>query len=150
MRRRMMRKSLAAAVVFLLPALISAGDDKRPFYDYPPIRIMINPEARVSVSMVEAFAPIAHPGTALELPVKIVNQGFVTGTLEAEVVGGPPPGVALEFHPEPLKGLPTEVRMLRITSKYPGTVDLTIAFRAHNEIPDLGGRDRIHFLIRCQ
>ena len=32
----------------------------------------------------------------------------------------------------------------------PGTVDLTVAFRTHNEIPDLGGRDRIHFLIVCR
>jgi hypothetical protein len=28
--------------------------------------------------------------------------------------------------------------------------DLTIAFKAHNEVPDLGGRDRVHFLMRCQ
>ena len=136
--------------LLLLPALSPGEGVRRPIPDYPPIRIMINPEARVSVSIVEGFAPTAHPGTPLELPVKIVNQGFVTATLEAELVGGPPAGVSLEFHPGPLKGLPTEVRLLRITSKSPGTVDLTIAFRAHNEIPDLGDRDRIHFLLRCQ
>ncbi len=145
----MMRTSLAAAVMLLLPALISAEEDRAAPDAEPPIRITINPEARVSVAMAQSFAPTAHRGTAVEIPVKIVNQGFVTAVLEAEIVGGPPPGVALEFQPEPLKGLPQELRKLRITAKYPGTVDLTIAFRTHNEIPDLGGRDRIHFLMRC-
>ena len=145
----MKRRCLWLAVL-LLPASSPAEEDKRPVPDYPPIRIMINPEARVSVSTVEGFAPTSHPGSALELPVKIVNQGFVTETLEAELVGGAPAGVSLEFNPVPLKGVPTEVRTLRITSKKPGTVDLTIAFRAKNEIPDLGDRDRIHFLLRCE
>jgi transposase len=27
--------------------------------------------------------------------------------------------------------------------------DLTIVFRAHNQIPNLSGRDRVHFLMRC-
>ena len=58
--------------------------------------------------------------------------------------------IARPYQTEPLKGLPAEERTLRITARDPGTVDLTIAFRARNEIPDLGGRDRIHFLVRCQ
>jgi len=146
----MMRRLVTAAVVFLLPVFILAEDDGRAPSREAPIRITINPEARVSVAMVESFAPTARPGAALELPVRIVNQGFVTASLEAELVGGAPAGVSLEFHPEPLKGLPEEGRTLRITARYPGTVDLTIAFRARNEIPDLGGRDRIHFLVRCR
>jgi hypothetical protein len=28
--------------------------------------------------------------------------------------------------------------------------DVTVAFRAKNDISDLGGRDRVHFLVRCQ
>jgi hypothetical protein len=146
----MRHRTICAALVLLLPSLSPAEDAARTAPAYPPIRIMINPEARVSVSTVEDFAPTVHPGTALELPVKIVNQGFVTAALEAELVGETPPGVALDLHPERLKGVPIEVRVLRITAKYPGTFDLTIAFRAHNEIPDLGGRDRIHFLLRCE
>jgi hypothetical protein len=150
MRPIMMRTSITAALAFLVPVLILAQDDGRAPSGEAPIRITINPEARVSVATVESFAPTARPGVALELPVRIVNQGFVTARLEAELVDGAPPGVSLEFHPEPLKGLPAEERILRITARYPGTVDLTIAFRARNEIPDLGGRDRIHFLVRCR
>ena len=40
-------------------------------------------------------------------------------------------------------------RTLHITLARPGPTDLTIAIRARNEIPDLGGRDRVHFLMRC-
>ena len=69
--------------------------------------------------------------------------------LEAELVDDVPPGVKLDFHPVPLKGVPEELRVLRITLTQAGPVDLTIAFRAHNVVPDLGGRDRVHFLMRC-
>ena len=56
----------------------------------------------------------------------------------------------LALNPDPLKGLPAEERILRIACNYPVTVDLTIAVRVRNEIPDLGGCDRIHFLVRCK
>jgi hypothetical protein len=123
------------------PGTISANE--------PPIRITINPEARVSVTLVSALPSPVPCGTAADLRVKIVNQGFVTSRLEAEFVGDVPTGVSLDFHPAPLKGVREEVRNLRITLTKPDPTDLTIAFRAHNEIPDLGGRDRIHFLMHC-
>ena len=65
-------------------------------------------------------------------------------------MGNTPAGVTLDFHPEPLKGVPEELRNLRITLTKPGLTDLTVAFRVHNEVPDLGGRDRVHFLFRCR
>ena len=115
----------------------------------PPIKITINPEARVSVTLAGAFPPPGPCGTAADLLVKIVNAGFVTARLEAELVDTVPAGVTLELDPQPLKGVPEEVRHLRITLTQSGPTDLTIAFRAHHEIPDLGGRDRIHFLMSC-
>ena len=153
-----MRSILVPAAIFLLPALVCAEDDEH-VHDHqkmeavspddPPIKITINPEARVSVVLAGALPPPASCGTVTELPVKIINQGFVTARLEAEVAGDAPAGVTLDFHPQPLKGVPEELRTLRITLTKPGPADLTIAFKAHNEIPDLGGRDRIHFLMRC-
>jgi hypothetical protein len=116
----------------------------------PPIKITINPEARVSVTLVRALLQPVPCGTAADLSVKIVNQGFVTSRLEAELVGNVPEGVSLDFHAAPLKGVREEVRNLRITLTRPDPIDLTIAFRAHNETSDLGGRDRIHFLMRCR
>ena len=115
----------------------------------PPIKITINPEARVSVTLAGALPPPAACGTAVDFRVKILNQGFVTSRLEAELVGDKPEGTTLDFHPEPLKGVPEELRDLRITLIKPGSTDLTLSFRTHNNAPDLGGRDRVHFIMRC-
>lgn len=115
----------------------------------PPIKITINPEARVSVVLSGALPRPVPCGTVADLPVKIVNQAFVTSRLKAEFVGDVPAGVSLDFQPAPLKGMREEIRTLRITLTKPDLTDLTIAFRARNEPPDLGGRDRIHFLMHC-
>jgi len=115
----------------------------------PPITITINPEARVSVTLAGNLPPPAPCGTPAELLVKIVNQGFLTSRLEAKFIGDVPAGAKLEFHPEPLKGMPEELRALRVTLTSPGPTDLTIAFGSHNNAPDLGGRDRVHFIMRC-
>src|SRR4030095_3823467 len=115
-----------------------------------PILLTINPEARVSVAMAGPLPPAVPCGSALDLNVKVVNQGFVTAHLEAALVGTAPAGVTANLDPEPLKGVPEESRVLRVTLTHPGQTDLTVALRAHNEIPDLGGRDRIHFLVECR
>lgn len=82
--------------------------------------------------------------------MKIVNQSFVTASLEAALVGDTPAGVELDFHPEPLKGVPEEFRMLQITPLEPGPIDVTLAFKARGETPDPGGQTQVHFLLRCQ
>jgi hypothetical protein len=138
------------AWVFLLLALVGlradeAGKDSLP--EKPSIRVIVNPEGRVSVTEMGAV-PDVRRGVAAAIPVTIINQGFVTGLLEAELVGTTPSWVAMEFRPERLTGLPAETRILRLTVGRPGTVDISIAFRTHSEAPDLGGRDRIHFLLR--
>ena len=114
-----------------------------------PFKITINPEARVSVEMAGPLPPPAACGAPVDLPVRIINEGFLMSRLDAQLVGDMPLGTVLEFQPEPLKGLPEEMRSLRITLAKPGTADLTVAFKPHNEIPDIGGRDRVHFLMRC-
>jgi hypothetical protein len=114
-----------------------------------PIQITINPEARVSVALAGALPHPVPCGTAADFSVKILNQGFITSRLEAELVGDTPAGVNLDFHPAPLKGVQEEIRHLRITLTRPDPTDLTIAFKAHNEVPDLGGRDRVHFVMHC-
>src|SRR5579862_4843516 len=110
-----------------------------------PITIIINPEARISVTLVGALSAPMRCGKAMGVAVKIVNQGFITSRLESQLVNAPV-GVSFDFHPTPLKGLPEELRKLRITLMKPGLTDVTISFKTHNEIPDLGGRDHIRFL----
>jgi hypothetical protein len=117
--------------------------------DPVPITITINPEARVSVVLTGPIPAPVPCGSATDFSIRILNHGFVTSRLEAAFVGDVPEGVHLDFKPAPLKGVQEEVRHLRILLTKPGPTDLTIAFRAHNEIPDLGGRDRVHFLMRC-
>lgn len=139
MRRVVWALAAASALVFS-PAAWS---------DEAPIQITINPEGRVSVALGGALPPPGLHRTSVEFRIAIVNQGFVTSRLEAQLVGNPPPGATLDFHPEPLKGWPRETRTLRITLPQAGQIDLTIAFRLHDESPDLGGRDRIHLLLRA-
>lgn len=114
-----------------------------------PIVITINPETRVSVTRGGNVPPPAACGRPIELPVKIVNHGFLTAPLEATLVDNIPPGVSIEFAPQPLSGAVDEMRSLQVTVSKPELVDITISFRPKNDIPDLGGRDRIHLLLRC-
>jgi len=75
----MMRNVLAVAAVLLLPILPCVGDDKQ-IHNYhmmeavspndPPIKITINPEARVSVVLAGALPPPVPCGTAADSPVK--------------------------------------------------------------------------------
>jgi hypothetical protein len=116
-----------------------------------PIEITISPEARVSaVALPSALPPRPACGTRFALPVKILNQAFVTSHLEARLVGNVPPGVSLDFRPAALTGAAEEIRQLTLVLHDPSPVDITLAFRERNGIPDLGGRDRIHFLLRCR
>jgi hypothetical protein len=136
-------KYKALPVILMLPAVAAAGDLD------PPIKITINPEARVSAALAGALPPSTICGRPVEFRVWIVNQGFVTSRLEARLVGEVPAGTVLDFHPEPLKGVPEEQRTLRLTLTAPGPTDITISFRSQNNAPDLGGRDKVHFLMKC-
>jgi hypothetical protein len=156
-----MRRLLGAIAMWIGATAAFAGADEHQHHQVtntadapsssaaPPIRLTINPEARVSVAMVGVVPPAVTCGSALELAVEVVNQGFVTAPLEVALVGNVPAGVTLYLDSEPLKVVPTESRVLRVTLMEPGQVDVTVAFRARNEIPDLGGRDRVHFLVDC-
>ena len=115
-----------------------------------PIEISINPEARVSVALGAPMPGRNTCGQPITLPVRIMNDSFITASLEARLVGNVPSGVTLGFHPAPLSGKSEEQRQITITLAEPGTKDLTISFKAHNDIPDLGGRDRVHFLMKCE
>jgi hypothetical protein len=115
-----------------------------------PIEIKINPESRVSASITGPWPPPARCGTAASIPLEILNQGFLTARLEAQLADVPPRGVSLELQPEPLTGVAEETRVLKITMAQPGPADVTIAFKAHDGASDLGGRDRIHVLMQCR
>ena len=108
----------------------------------------INPEARVSVVCSLDLMPVADRDGTISIPVTIVNGGFVTMALEAVLLEPSPPMVSLDFATEPLNGSGMEHRLMAVTVRHSGIVDITIGFRLLQEGPDLGGRDRFHFLAR--
>jgi hypothetical protein len=163
MRGEVMRAAYLMAVAMMLPLVMHAAEDQHQHqhvHDLPVagaaaateaiIVVTVNPEVRVSAALAGVWPPRTACGKPVELPVKIINQAFLTSRLEVRLVGESPAGVALEFDRTPLSGVPEEMRTLRITLPTAATVDLTAAFRAPTEIPDLGGRDRVHFVLRCQ
>ena len=81
----------------------------------------------------------------MEIPVKVVNQGFMSALLEARLVNVVP-GLEVELSSGPLSGAREEYRTPRVRQEKSDPTDITVAFHARNEIPDLGGRDRIHFV----
>ena len=115
-----------------------------------PIVVTINPEARVSAKWWGPAPPAAVCGSPVEIPVAVENQGFVTGALQAHIVGIVPRGVVLRLSRQPLNGRPSEMRTIGLTLTEPGPVDLTLEFSIPNERPDLGGRARVHFLLACR
>ena len=153
-----MHKRVCTLAVFSWIALAHAQDEGH-LHDHhardssavteAPINITVNPEVRVSVTRGGKLPPAAPCGEAIEIPVKIVNQGFLTAPLQATLVDSDPGEVSVEFVEVPLKGTREEHRVLRVVLQKPGTLDVTIAFRAKNDISDLGGRDRIHLLLWC-
>lgn len=114
------------------------------------IQININPEARVTASFSGAMPPPASCGTSTDLRVRIVNEAFLTAALDAELVGSVPAQVTLEFEQLPLTGAPEEFRRLRLTPARSGSTDVTVEFRARHHGPNLGGRNRVHFILRCR
>ena len=144
-----MRDVVVAAVFIAVLALTFVKAENKTAPQEPAIQITINPEARVSVTLAGALPRPVPCGTAADFAVNILNQGFITSRLEAEFVGDTPADVNLDFAPAPLKGVREEFLHLRITLTRPDPTDLTIAFKAHNEVPDLGGRDRVHFVMHC-
>ncbi len=116
-----------------------------------PITITINPESRVSAKLSGPLPAPMQCGSLTTIPIEVINQSFSTLRLEASLVGdSPSSGVAIDFDPEPLKGIPEESLGLGIMLSHSGPVDITISFGARRVAHDLGGRDRIHFMMRCQ
>jgi hypothetical protein len=110
--------------------------------------ITINPEARVSVMMAGSRA-FAAADARLELPVTIVNEGKVTMPLAPMLVGMPSASVrGLESR---LSGASLEYRTVEIVfdpASAAPVSDVTLAFTLEGAHADLGGRDRVHFLVR--
>lgn len=153
----MQRASISIAASLLCFGAWAGGEDHAHHHDptgvlaanAAPLNVTINPEARITVKRGGALPAPSPCGIPAEIAVKIINQALITSRLKAELVGSTPAGVELEFPTEPLKGVAEETRPLRVTLADPAPVDLTIVFRAENQIPNFGGTDRTHFVMHC-
>jgi hypothetical protein len=145
-----MRRSLLALFA-TLAWVVTCGADQAGSVPAaaPAIVVTINPEGRVSVvTRGELPASVAH-GVPFAIGMEIINQGYITGRLEASLAGNPPAGTSLGLDDSPLKGAPHETRTLQVTLARAGSADLTIVFKLRSEVPDLGGLDRIHMLVHA-
>lgn len=118
----------------------------------PPrgIVVTINPEARVSVTghgLTYRSLPCHKP---IDLPVKIINLGFVTAPLRVRLVDSVPGVSSATLLGNGLTGVREEHRVLRLSVEGTGFVDVTIAFSAQHDIEDLDGRSRVHLLLECR
>src|SRR5687767_1872692 len=100
--------------------------------------VTINPEARVSVVLGVPLPPPAPCGSAMELRVTVINQGFVTAPLRAAIVGEGAQYVALHMDRTKLSGEAKDKRVIRLTLLKPELLDVTIAFGIDNNTEDLG------------
>lgn len=142
----------AVLIMGTLPFALAQGqNDSVPVtaHGNAQITITINPEARLSVVRTGELPPPVPCGTAVDLRIKIRNQAFATGELFAKLLDEFAIGAELDFRPERLTGALEEERKLRIILAKTAPVDLTIAFQIRHDSHDLGGRDRIHFVMRC-
>lgn len=114
------------------------------------IVVTVNPEARVSVvghGLTYRSLPCHKP---IDLPVKIINLGFVTAPLVVRLVEGAPSVRGVTLLGDSLTGAREENRLLRLSLDDVGFIDLTVAFSAQHDIEDLDGRSRVHLLLECQ
>lgn len=110
------------------------------------VEVTVNPEARVSVARTRIEIPPIIEET-LTLSVGITNEGMVTATLEASLVGDTPAGAALDFAHE-LSGEARDATTVHVRIPGACVADITVAFRLSKEAPELGGRDRVSLLAR--
>jgi len=112
------------------------------------LALVVNPEARVYAT-VEQFAVHGTTiGAPVELDVAVINSGFVTAAIQVDLVGPVDGSIEIEGDRSALTGAPQERRTLRLIPHAEGWIDVTLVFAFPGEPADLGGRDRVHLLVR--
>jgi hypothetical protein len=100
-------RKLLRVVVLLLPVALAGTEPadqnakKKASRGPAPKQVTVNPEARISVMQAGLLPTPASCGTSVELAVHVVNQGFVTAPLDAQIVADKPAGVELVSIPNP-------------------------------------------------
>lgn len=114
-----------------------------------PVIVTINAEARVSVTVANKLYRRQPCNGAIAVPITIINVGSVTALLEAHVIDGLPGVDKVSVSGGRLSGAREELRALHLPLTASGFIDITLSFRIEDDIADLGGRDRVHLLLKC-
>jgi hypothetical protein len=113
----------------------------------PIFRLVINPEARVSVE-VTGRAPTVTCGERLPLAIEVINESLGTQTIRVRVLS---PGARIVGQPlAPLSGAEREIREFDIQLDGEQPVDITLEFDAGPGTDDLGGRSQTHIYAACR
>lgn len=110
-----------------------------------PIAVTINPEARVSVVRTTARISEPKPGEWHTIPVAVINEGFVAGSLSIEA--DPVRGIQLDLPVHDLTGERHQDAVFRVRLEA-RVVDVTLTFRAVAALGGLANHSTIHFLLR--
>lgn len=110
--------------------------------------VTINPEGRVEAARTDVEVGRLQPGAWADVPVLVVNQGYVTGPLQVRWTGVP--GLDVDAPDTELTGAPTQDGWFRIRLAEPGAVDLTVRFWAIGSLGGLANKNTAHLYVRCQ
>lgn len=112
------------------------------------LALAVNPESRVYATVEDHAIFTATRHETLWIEVAVANSGYVTAPVAVSLIAPADGSATLIWSGSPLSGSSREVRSLGIITKVTGLIDLTITFSLPSEPPDLGGRDRVHLLVR--
>lgn len=112
------------------------------------LALSVNPEARIYATVEQHALHACTVGTTLPLPVAVLNTGYVTAPIQPILLAPADGSVELTWDAMPLSGEDREDRILGVIAHVEGFIDITVGFSFPCEPPDLGGRDRLAFLVK--
>jgi hypothetical protein len=135
-------------------SVTAIAQDHAHHYDASPpsgaqIVVTINSEARVSAVLAAPLPAPSACGSVAELKIKVINRGFITAPLQASIVGDDMSRIPIHMDSGKLSGKAEESRTLHLFPREPDPVDVTVVFSIDKNVGDLGGRDRVHFVVHC-
>lgn len=136
------RLAMAALVGGLSAVAAASGPNSAPVF-----RVVINPEARVSVEVV-GHVPAVACGESVWLSLEVINESLGTQNIDVRILSA---GARIVSAPlAPLSGAERETMQIAIhlDSAYP--LDITLEFDAGPGTDDLGRRSRTHDYVPCQ
>lgn len=111
--------------------------------------IVINPEARVTITALRRLCRTVRPNESVTMTAIVQNQGFVTGPLRMWLEPSDAP-IQVMLEGAELTGLPDQHVKIHLVVAEPTVIAVEIHVRAASMTGDLGGRDRVQMLIRCE